>query len=255
MWIGGTALRLKSRPGAMVVAMVVGLAIVWGGTGVTGSFVGFDTQTASSRYETILLFPFTIGIALFVQRVLELGAPMRLAAFAVIGLASAATYSRAARTLLPPFTVDHEYSFLKRHLQTLPSGSTIYVTTDDRDVGFVGAVHESLFVQGPSQMAEARFGGPCRPEAARSGNVYLYVGSNCADYLPSPLRTYSAAEPRAERCRELRERLIGLAVEEIDVPRAPHVLLAVQGDLVRIGLYRMPSERPCELMDIVQDGS
>lgn len=68
MWIVGVFLGLRDRAGWIVVMSLLGLHVVWQWTGIYEMFVGLERQVASARYETILLIPFTIGIALFVEK-------------------------------------------------------------------------------------------------------------------------------------------------------------------------------------------
>jgi hypothetical protein len=240
-WTVGLVLGIRRRAAWVALFVLVALHVAWSATGVYASFVGFDRQVASARYQSVLLLPFGIGMALLVDSLLAAGRRSAMIAAVVIAILTVATYGRVYDTLLTPFTVDHEYAFLRRHILMLPSEARVYVLEPPvNDVGFVDAQLVGLFVR-----PDVKFDGwdPRRGERLPSGvETYLYIGSACAPLVDQEHRPLGAAFPRwLSDCSSLRARLAGDAVEELDVPAHKMSWHDFKQPTVRLGLYRLPA--------------
>jgi len=263
---------------------LLGLDIVWRWANVYSMFVGQERQVASARYETILLVPFAIGMALLIQAVLRPtaggpaagvfsmgGSPLRGASgqdwslvagksgglrrtrlWVRVGLVAAfivftaATFQRPYETLLRPFTVDYEYRFLKRQALTLPAGSHLYVFDSPiDDTGFIDAHLVGQFVR-----SAVSFGSwserDCDALLHDSSPAYLYIGSSCAALSDAPERPLPASYGRwLDECAAMRERFGAEPVEQIEVPAHKMSWHDFKERTVRIALFRLTEPTIC----------
>jgi hypothetical protein len=140
MWMLGVLLGLRDRAGWIVVMILLGLNVLWQWTGLYEMFVNVERQVASSRYETILLIPFTIGIACFIRHLAALRGTAQAGVILIVLTGTILTFGRTYDVLLKPFTIDYEYQFLKHHALTLPPRSHVWVfVSPDPDQGFYDA--------------------------------------------------------------------------------------------------------------------
>jgi hypothetical protein len=239
-WTVGLALGIRRRAAWMALCMLVALHIAWSKTGVYASFVGYDRQVASSRYQAVLLLPFAIGIALFAESIRTRGTRTALIVATLFTVFTIATYERAYDTLLTPFTVDYEYRFLRRHVLTLPPEARVYTLEPPaNDIGFVDASLVPLFVH--RDLRFARWDLHRDREMPRGTETYLYIGSECAPIIEQHDRPLGEDFPQWLRdCSALRTRLAADAVEEIDVPAHKMSWYEFTQPTVRLGLYRLP---------------
>ncbi len=239
-WTAGLALGIRRRAAWIALFILVALHVAWSATGVYDSFVGYDRQVASARYQSVLLLPFGIGIALFVESMRAFGTRTAAIGTALLAVFTVTTYGRAYDTLLTPFTVDYEYRFLRRHVLTLPREARVYVLEPPaNDVGFVDASLVHLFVHRDVtfEVWDLRRGKPL-PSGVET---YLYIGSSCAPLVDQDHRPLGEHFPQWLRdCAAIRTRLAGDAVEEIDVPAHKMSWYAFTQPTVRLGLYRLP---------------
>ncbi len=238
-WTVGLGLGIRRRAAGSALCMLVALHVAWSSTGAYANFVGYDRQVASSRYEAVLLLPFGIGIASFVDAILAHGTRTALLVGALLTIGTVATYGRAYDTLLAPFTVDYEYRFLRHHVSSLPLEARVYVLAPPaNDVGFVDASLVPLFVH-----RDVRFDVldlRRDHEVPRGIETYLYIGSECAPIVEHHDRPLGDDFPQWLRdCSALRTRLAADAVEEIDVPAHKMAWYEFTEPTVRIGLYRL----------------
>src|SRR5262249_25229177 len=68
-WRLGLVLGLRRRAAWVAVVILIGLDVAWRWMGIYSMFVSYERQVASARYESILLVPFVIGMALLMQAV------------------------------------------------------------------------------------------------------------------------------------------------------------------------------------------
>lgn len=242
VWLLGIALGLRRRAAWIALAMLIGFHLAWSATGLYDTFVGYERQVASARYEAILLLPFAIGTALCVEALRA--APRWLQAGGAVALAglTLVTYPRPAATLLAPFTVDYEYAFLRRHAADLPAGSRIYVLEPPvNDVGFCAASEVGYFIGSGARFESwaphLRATVPVDP-----AHTYLYIGSACAPLIDHPSRPFTPDYRHwLGVCAALRAALAGDAVEESDVPAHKMSWNDFRDPTVRLGLYRLTS--------------
>lgn len=242
-WTIGLVVGIRRRAAWVALFVLMALHVAWSATPVYASFVGYDRQVASTRYQSVLLLPYGVGTALLVDSLLAFGTRVTLTAIALLTVFTVATYGRAYDTLLTPFTVDYEYRFLRRHILTLPSEARVYVLeAPANDVGFVDARFVGLFVRPDVEFDAWNLGGG---EALPSGvETYLYIGSACAPLVDQRYRPLGAQFQRwLSDCSLLRARLTGNAVEEIDVPAHKMAWYDFTQPTVRLGLYRLPAHR------------
>lgn len=243
-WSVGLVVGFRRRAAWVALATLAGLGIAWRATGLYDNFVGFERQIASARYQTILLLPFAIGIALLFQAFLAVGTRWRIGLFAVFLVLSAATYRRPYEALLQPFAVDYEYQFLKRHASALPPGARLYVLESPiDDTGFIDACFVGTFVDSP-----VRFDRWSNLRCDDLSETYVYIGSSCADVinrLDRPLQP--GYEQWMRECKVIRERLAPNRIEEIDVPARRMSWHELKEPTVRLGLYRLTDPAICAL--------
>jgi hypothetical protein len=246
VWTMGLVLGLRQRAAWVAIVILVGLHVTWSSTGLYDSFVGYERQVASARYESILLLPFAIGTALFVQAGLAARPWLKATLCGAFAAVTLMTYPRAYETLLRPFTVDYEYRFLRRHTLTLPPQSQLYILQPPvNDIGFVDADLTGLFVR-----RDVRFEAwnPLQRDGLPSGrDAYLYIGSSCAALVDERNRPLGADYPRWLReCASIRSRVAGNALEEIEVPARKMSWHEFEERTVRLGLYRLPQSSPAQ---------
>jgi hypothetical protein len=126
-WILGLVVGLRRRAAWVALLSLLGLDVLWRWTGVYTMFVGHARQVASARYESILLVPFAIGMALLVQAAGKARPWLKVSLVAASVACTAVTFRRPFETLLRPFTIDYEYRFLKKFALTLAPHSRLYV--------------------------------------------------------------------------------------------------------------------------------
>jgi hypothetical protein len=247
-WIAGLVVGIRQRAAAVALSSLLGIDMAWRWTGIYEMFVGHPRQVASARYETILLLPFVIGIALLVQAVTRTRRWVAVSALGMMLVCTALTFRRPLDTLLRPFTIDYEYSFLKKHALTLPPESRLYVLDAPiDDIGLIDAPFVGQFV-GSSVSFVAWSARRCEAFMHDSSPTYLYVGSNCSPLLDVPQRALPsdyAAWMRA--CAAIRERASGDPVETIDVPAHKMAWHDFKDTTVRLALYRLRDPSTCAL--------
>lgn len=247
VWVLGLALGLRRRAAWVALVTLLGFDVAWRWTGLYHMFVGHVRQIASTRYEMILLLPFAIGVALFIQAVLAAGWRVRASALAAFVVLTAATYARPHATILAPFTVDYEYRFLARSALALPPGARIF-TLDSPidDVGFLDARLVGLFA-GSAVQFESWLARDCEELRGSAAQAYLYVGSSCAELIDAPQRPLPMAEYRRwiHDCGSIRARIGGEAVDELEVPARKMSWHDFREGTVRLGLYRLTDPSIC----------
>ena len=245
----GLVLGARQRAAWVAVVTLLGFDIAWRWTGMYRMFVGVERQVASARYEALLLVPFVIGVALLIQAALRARPWVKVSVLAVFVVLTAATYRPSYETLLRPFTVDHEYRFLKRIAVTLPPQSRLYILDPPLDdIGFLDA-----HLIGPFAGSAVRFGlwseRQCDELQRDGAPTYLYIGSACAgliDLPGHPLRPEAYAGWMQD-CASIRARAGGDAVEEIDVPGRKMSWHDFRDRTVRLGVYRLRDASLCAL--------
>jgi hypothetical protein len=248
-WLAGLLLGLRQPAAWVGWASLIGLDLTWRATGMYRMFAGHERQVASSRYETILLVPFAIGVALLIQIILRGGPRLRLAAFAALALLTLATARQPVETLLRPFTIDYEYRFLRRQALALPADARLYVLDPPLDdAGFIDAHLVGDFVASPVDFrlwSERN----CADLAAGGPPTFLYLGSACAELLDNvPRVPLPPSYPAWLRdCAAIRSRLGAQAVEEAEVPARKLSWHDFKDPTVRIGLYRLTDASICDI--------
>ena len=248
-WTLGLVLGVRRRAAWVAVIALVGLDLIWRWTGVYHMFVGHERQIASARYESILLVPFAIGMALLIQAVFKARRWLKASLVVTFVVFTATTFRRPFDVLLRPFTVDYEYQFLKRYALTLPPQSRLYVLDSPLDdIGLLDAHLVGQFV-GSSVDFVAWSDRRCADLLRDPSQTYLYVGSSCAELVDAPARPLPS--PDYERwlldCASIRARVEGDAVEEIDVPGRKMSWHDFKGRTVRLALYRLKDPSICAL--------
>lgn len=243
-WILGLVVGIRRRAAWVALATLIGLDVAWRATGLYNNFVGFERQIASARYETILLIPFAIGIALLFQAFLAASTQWKIGLFAAFLVLSAATYRRPYEALLQPFAVDYEYQFLKQHASALPQGARLYVLESPiDDTGFIDAGFVGPFINSP-----VPFDRWSNLRCDNLSETYVYIGSSCAEVIDRPNRPLQPGyEEWIRECKLIRERLAPNRVEEIDVPARKMSWHELKDPTVRLGLYRLTDPAICAL--------
>lgn len=240
-WIVGVLVSLRHRAGLIVVMSLLGFHILWQWTGVYEMFVGIERQVASARYETILLIPFTIGIALFFEKLAVTRRAAQVGGIVLIVLGTILTFGRTYDVLLRPFTIDYEYHFLKRHASTLPPQSVVQVMNSPEAEGFTGAIDVGKFVG-----SEVRFSNVTHPVSScddtSGAEPYVYIGSACAALVDME---GTKREQWIRDCGLIRNQITADAVEEIDVPARKFTWHEFANPTVRLGLYRIREASNC----------
>jgi hypothetical protein len=231
----------------VAVISLLGIDLAWRWTGLYEMLVGYQRQVACARYETILLFPFVIGMALLLQAVTKARRWVAIGAFGILLVCTALTYGRPSNTLLRPFTIDYEYAFLKKHALTLPSKSRLYVLdTPIDDIGLTDAALVGQFVGGSVSFI-AWSARRCEAFMDDSAPTFLYVGSSCSPLIDGR-RTLPSDYPAWLRdCAALRERASVDPVETVDVPARKMAWHDFQEPTVRLALYRLGDPSICAL--------
>jgi hypothetical protein len=246
-WVLGVLLSIRQRAAWIAVVSLFGLDMIWRWTRLYSMFVGFERQVASARYESILLIPFTLGMALFIQAMREASRWLTVSAGAAFLLSTVATFRLPYDTLLQPFTVDHEYRFLKKYALTLAPGSRLYVfDTAIKDIGFMDAGLVGQFV-GSDVCFESwrqRTNATCDDLNRHLSQSYLYIGSSCAELIKLSSPEY---EHWMQECRAIRAAVSDAPVEEIDVPARRMAWDDFKDSIVRLGVYRLKDPSVCTL--------
>jgi hypothetical protein len=248
-WLAGLILGIRWRAAWVALLALIGFDLVWRWADVYRMFVFQEGAVSCARYQTILLVPFAIGVALFMQAMLATPTWLKAAVLAGFVTLTAATYPRSYDTLLRPFTVDYEYRFLKRHVVTLPSEARLYILDPPfDDLGFNDATQVGKFVG-----SSVRFGywseRRCEDLRRDPSPAYLYIGSACAEVTETrdhPLRQSDYAR-WLQTCAAIRARVSVEPIEEIDVPARKMVWFPFKDGSVRLGLYRLRDPSLCEL--------
>jgi len=244
-WVVGLVVGLRYRAAWVALMTLLGLHILWRWTGIYQMFVGHARQVASSRYEVILLLPFAIGVALFLQAVLAARPRVKVSLVAVFLAFTAATFPRSYDTLLRPFTIDYEYRFLKQHALSLPARSRLYVfDVPLDDVGFLDADLVGQFVGSPvsfSVWSQRR----C-DDLLGNEDTYLYIGSSCAELVDAPGRALSPDYARWwKNCESIRAAVAADTVERIEVPARKTSWNEFKNRTVPLALYRLRDASIC----------
>jgi hypothetical protein len=247
-WTVGLLVGIRERAAAVALISLLGMDIAWRWTGVYQMFVGHPRQVASARYETVLLIPFVIGIALLVQVVMKTRRWVAVSALGVFVVCTALTFRRPFDTLLRPFTIDYEYHFLKKYASTLPSQSRLYVLDAPiDDIGFIDASRVGRFV-GTGVEFVAWSERRCEAFMPDSSPTYLYIGSTCSPLIDTPQRQLPSNHAAWMRdCAAIRERASGDPVETIDVPAHKMSWHDFKDATVRLALYRLKDPSICAL--------
>jgi len=248
-WTAGLVVSVRQRAAWFAVLTLLGLDLVWRWADVYSMFVGYERQVCSARYESILLVPFVIGVGLLIQAVLQMRTRWKLGLAAFFIVFTAATFQRPYETLLRPFTVDHEYRFLKKYASTLPPGARLYVfDAPFDDMGFLDAHLVGQFTGSAVRFASwsAR---DCAAERSDAAPAYLYIGSSCgalndAPGRPLPVPSY---ERWLQDCTAMRVRLAADVVEQIEVPAHKMSWHEFKESRVQLGLYRLSDPSLCAL--------
>jgi len=245
----GLLVGLRHRAAWVALLAVLGLDLIWRWTGLYEMFVGHAGQVASTRYELILLIPFAIGIALFLEGVLATRNWVKVSLLAACVVLTAATFGRPYDTLIRPFTIDHEYRFLQQQALTLPPGSRLYVLDAPiDDIGFIDANLVGQFVGSTVRFhtwSERR----CDDFLENGAPTYLYIGSSCSELVdavdrPLPSPAYSRW---LRDCASLRARVGEDRIEVIDVPAHRMSWYNFKSGTVPLGLYRLRDPSICAL--------
>jgi len=247
-WTLGLVLGIRRRAAWVALLVLLGLDFLWKWTGVYHMFVGHVRQVASSRYESILLIPFAIGMGLLIQAFLETRTWLKVGLAAVFVAFTAVTWRGPYETLLEPFTVDHEYRFLERYALTLPPHARLYVFDSPiDDIGFLDANLVGQFAGSPVSVG-AWSDRNCNDLLGDPLQTYLYIGSSCAELVDSaerPLPSNYADWMRS--CAAMRARVSSDPVEMIDVPAHKMSWYDFRDATVRLALYRLKDPSICPL--------
>ena len=248
-WMLGLIAGIRRRAAWLAVAALIGFDLAWRGTDLYHMFVGLHRHVAAARYQTLLLIPFAVGIALLAQTVRSLHLRLQVALAIAFVVATAATVREPYETLLRPFTADYEYRFLRKHAATLPPDSRLYVLDPPfDDMGFIDARFVGEFVRSPVRFAywsERR----CEDLRVPAGPAYLYIGSVCDELVDAPEHPLirPAYERWLEQCATIRSGAKAGAVEEIDVPARKMSWHDFKGPTAHLGLYRIVDGSICDL--------
>jgi len=246
VWTLGLILGARRRAAWVALVALFGLHVAWTSTGLYDMFVGYERQVASSRYESILAFPFVIGTALFVETVLQARRWVQLTVVVAFAACTMVTARRPYNTLLRPFTVDYEYRFLKHIALTLPCGSHLYVLQSPvDDIGFIDAPQVGPFVGGKVSW---QVWSPSVCDDLRGGlsDSYLYIGSSCAPLVDLPNRPLGSAYAAwLQECASVRARVGGGMATEIDVPGRKMSWHEFREPTVRLGIYSLSASTMC----------
>lgn len=248
-WLLGLVFGLWRRTAWIVLLVVLALDVTWRWTGLYFMFVGHVRQVASARYETILLIPFALGIALFFQAVLETRTLWKVGFIATFVALSAVTFRRPYETLLVPFTVDDEYRFLRHQALTLPPQSRLYVLDPPvDDIGLVDAHMVGRFVGSSvafSKWSERR----CDDMTSASAPAYLYVGSSCAELIDTRDRPLPSPEYARwlQLCTAMRTTLASDVVAQTEVRARKMAYHDFKDPTVHLGVYRLRDPSLCSV--------
>jgi hypothetical protein len=246
IWIAGLVIGIRRRAAWVTIALLIGFHIAWTRTGLYTMFVGYERQVASARYESILLLPFAIGTALFIQAGLEARAWLRFTAAAIFIAATVGTLWHPYSELLRPFTLDYEYRFLKRYALTLPPKSRLYILQSPvQDTGFLDAREVGQFVGSSVSFEVCSTPGECENVVRDGCDAYIYIGSSCAPLVEGTRPLGQEYAQWIENCGLVRSRLASHAVEEIEVPARKMAWHDFANDTVRLGLYRVSDAADC----------
>ena len=245
----GLVLSARQRAAWVAAAAVIGLDLAWRWSGLYNLFVGHERQVASARYQTILLIPFAIALALAIQAALKMSTRWKLGLAAAFVAFTALTFGPPYETLLSGFTIDYEYRFLRKHALALQPDSRLYVMDAPiDDIGLIDANLVGTFVGSPGRFAN--WSQRQCDDLVRDGSPsYLYIGSSCAELRPAQ-KGPPLAEAYArwmQDCRSISDRLSNDAVEEVDVPARKMSWHDFKDDTLRVGLYRLTDASICAL--------
>jgi hypothetical protein len=243
VWIVALVAGARRAPGRAALALlsVLGLTLAWTATPVGGQLVGFELQVASLRYQTLLLVPLGLGLALGLQELIvrwpRRGPRATVALAAVLAAVALVPPSPALR----PTVIDHEYRFLAGRLPALPRAARICVLLPGiPDLGLNDATLVSDFVGRPDiQWVHAR-DGVC-PMADPVVPTFYYRGAWCTPAQDHPAHRYDADAYAAllADCAALEETAEGTPVAAVDVPAVRWAWYDYSSDTVRIGLYEL----------------
>ncbi|HVM97123.1 MAG TPA: glycosyltransferase family 39 protein, partial [Candidatus Acidoferrales bacterium] len=246
----GLLIGLRQRAGWIAGIALLGFDMGWSWTGLDRMFVGHLRHVASTRYQTILLVPFSIAVGLFIQTVLSARTWLKVGCIVALLGWTAASYSQPYDVLIKPFTIDYEYRFLAKHAATLPSGSSLYIfDTPIDDIGFLDAHLVGLFTDSVVRFVpwSGRACGKFFQDSSTPS--YLYIGSACANLLEAP--DHPLASPDyihwLQDCAAIRARVADHVVDEIDVPARRVSWFDFADQTVHLGLYRLSDPTVCEL--------
>jgi hypothetical protein len=250
-WAVGVVVGVRRRAAWVAVFVLLGLDIAWRRTGLYQMFVGHERQIASARYESVLLVPFAIGIALLIHAILDMNTWLKASVLAAFAVCTVLTYRRPYETLLQPFTIDHEYRFLKKYAATLPPYARLYILDAPMDdIGLLDAHQVGYFVR--SAVTFKPWSERDCDELRRDPSpAYLYIGSSCAelvdDALDRPLWNTRDYPGWMRDCAAIRERVAADPVELIDVPARKMSWHDFKERTVRLALYRLNDPSLCAL--------
>ncbi len=220
---------------------MLGLTLAWTATPVGVQLVGFDLQVASLRYQTLLLVPLTLGLALAFEGIAvrwpewgRYGAGVLAAALALVALIPPSPALR-------PTIIDHEYRFLAGALPELPLGSRICVLLPSvPDLGFNDATLVSDFVGRPDLQWVYAKDGAC-PPADPATPTFYYRGSWCTPAEDHPAHRYDPVVYASllEDCRTLVKNAERTLHVEAAIPAVRWAWYDYLEDEARIGFYRL----------------
>lgn len=248
LWVAGILLALRQRAGWLALLSLVGLDLIWRVSGIYPMFVDYPRQVASARYESILLIPFAIAVALLAERIRRLRPALVVAAVVTLVVLTAASWSRPAAVLLTPFTVDYEYRFLRQQAAALPADALLYVLDAPLDdIGFIDAHLVGQFAGSPVPFrpwSERN----CGELARRVAPTFLYIGSSCADLVSLPNRELGGDYRQWMRdCGAVRSLVQADLVEQRDVPAHKMSWHDLRDPTVTLAIYRLRDRAICDL--------
>ncbi len=238
------AARTNRRPAALALLAFLGLTLAWTATPVGGQLVGFDLQVASLRYQTLLLVPLALGLALAFDG-LRIAWPRRgrvgaAGLAAVLAVLALVPRSEALR----PTVIDHEYRFLAATLPALPDGARICVLLPGvPDLGLNDANLVSDFVARPDLHWVYAADGAC-PAATPETPTFYYRGSWCSPARDHPAHRYDPNIYAAllADCAGLTTAAEADPVVEARVPAVRWSWYDYETDEARLGLYRLSGD-------------
>jgi hypothetical protein len=234
------ASRANRRTAALALLGVLGLTLAWTATPVGGQLVGFDLQVASLRYQTLLLVPLALGLALAFDALIAAWPARGSVAAAVLAAGLALVALIPTSPALRPTVIDHEYRFLAAALPDLPDRARICVLLPAvPDLGLNDANLVSDFVTRPDLQWIYAVDGAC-PATDPATPSYYYRGSWCTPALDHPAHRYDpdVYDALLADCEALATTEEADPVVELQVPAVRWAWYDYETGDARLGLYR-----------------